>query len=61
MVRIVLATSNPHKLEEINAINTNKNIIFDVIKDDFNPDETGSTFEENAIIKAKEAAKITKE
>lgn len=58
MIKIILATSNPHKLEEINAINTNKNIIFDVVKGDFNPDETGTTFYENALIKAKEAAKI---
>lgn len=60
MIKIILATSNPHKLEEINAINTNPDIIFDVIKGNFNPDENGTTFKENAIIKAKEAAKITK-
>lgn len=61
MIKIILATSNPHKLEEINAINKNPNIVFDVIKGDFNPDETGKTFLENATIKAQEAAKITKE
>ena len=60
MIEITLATSNPHKLEEINAINTNKNIIFSVVKGDFEPEENGKTFEENAAIKAKEAAKITK-
>lgn len=60
MIKIVLATSNPHKLDEINAINTNSEIIFDVIKGDFNPDETGTNFSENALIKAKAAAKITK-
>lgn len=59
MVKIIIATSNPHKLEEINAINKNSGIIFDVIKGEFNPDETGLDFVENAIIKAKEAAKIT--
>ncbi len=58
MIKIIIATSNPHKLKEINAINNNSNIIFDVIKGKFNPDETGKNFKENAIIKAKEAAKI---
>ena len=58
MIKITLATSNPHKLEEINAINKNQNIIFDVVKGDFNPVEDGKNFEENAAIKAKEAAKI---
>ena len=60
MIKIILATSNPHKLEEIKAINTNPEIVFDVVKENFNPDENGSTFKENALIKAKEAAKITK-
>ena len=61
MIKIILATSNPHKLEEINAINKNPNIVFDVIKGAFNPNETGTTFIENATIKAQEAAKLTKE
>ena len=60
MIKVIIATSNPHKLEEINAINKNKNIVFDVIKGDFDPIEDGKTFQENAVIKAKEAAKITK-
>ncbi len=58
MIKIIIATSNPHKLEEINKINTNKNIVFDVVQGDFNPDENGTTFMENALIKAKEAARI---
>ena len=60
MIKIILATSNPHKLEEINAINTNENIVFDVVKGDFDPVEDGKNFVENATIKAKEAAKIMK-
>lgn len=60
MIKIILATSNPHKLEEINAINTNPNIVFDVVSGDFNPDETGKNFKENALIKAREAANIMK-
>ena len=54
MIKIILATSNPHKLEEINAINKNKNIVFDVVKGNFDPDETGKNFVENAEIKAKD-------
>lgn len=55
---IVIATANPHKLEEINEINTSSDVEFDIVKGDFNPVENGSTFEENAYIKAFEAAKI---
>ncbi len=60
MIKIILATSNPHKLEEINAINKYADIVFDVIKGDFNPEENGNTFFENAKIKATAANKITK-
>lgn len=60
MIKIILATSNPHKLEEINAINTNPDIVFDVIKGEFTPEENGADFKENAEIKAIEASKITK-
>ena len=58
MLKIILATSNPHKLEEINAINKNPEIVFDVVQGDFNPVENGKNFMENAIIKAQEASKI---
>lgn len=60
MIKIVIATSNPHKLQEINEINSNPNIEFEVINGNFDPVENGKTFAENARIKAKEAAKITK-
>ncbi len=60
MIKIILATSNPHKLEEINKINTYSDIKFEVIKGEFNPEENGNTFEENAIIKAKAASKVMK-
>lgn len=60
MIKIVIATSNPHKLQEINEINSNQNIEFEVINGNFDPVENGKTFAENARIKAKEAAKITK-
>lgn len=56
---ITVATGNPHKLEEIRAINPFDEIKFEVVKGDFDPDENGATFAENATIKAKAAAKIS--
>ncbi|MDD1622491.1 MAG: RdgB/HAM1 family non-canonical purine NTP pyrophosphatase [Methylococcaceae bacterium] len=56
MSSIVLASGNPGKIREIQAILQNDKILpqsqFDVAE----PDETGSTFVENAIIKARNAA-----
>lgn len=57
MKQIVLATSNPHKVEEINAIV--KDIEFILPPKEFNPEENGETFEENSLIKAKEANRLT--
>lgn len=57
MKQIVLATSNPHKVEEINAIV--KEIEFILPPNTFNPLENGKTFEENSLIKAKEANRLT--
>ena len=59
MKKIVLATSNPHKVEEINAITSGLGIEFIMPPEGFDPEETGLTFEENALIKAKEANKLT--
>ncbi len=66
-MQVVLATGNPGKLREL------KEIALDVAGDSkavgelelllapegFNPDETGTTYEENAILKAREAGKMT--
>ncbi|MCQ8182843.1 RdgB/HAM1 family non-canonical purine NTP pyrophosphatase [Methylomonas sp. SURF-1] len=56
MSSIVLASGNPGKIREIQAILQNDRILpqsqFNVAE----PDETGSTFVENAIIKARNAA-----
>ncbi len=60
MIKIIIATANPHKLEEIRDINKNPDIEFDVVQGDFNPVENGVNFQENALIKAQEAAKIMK-
>ncbi len=54
--KIVLASSNPGKIKEIQAILNQQTI---VTQKDFNipeAEETGSTFIENAIIKARHAA-----
>lgn len=56
MTSIVLASGNPGKIREIQAILQSDNILpqsqFNVTE----PEETGSTFVENAIIKARNAA-----
>ena len=61
MTKIVLATGNQGKVKELAALLSDHNI--DVIpQSDYDvPDvaETGTTFVENAIIKARHAAKIT--
>lgn len=59
MFKIVLATSNPHKVEEINAITKDFGIEFIMPPEGFDPVEDGKTFEENSLLKAKEANKIT--
>ena len=59
-IKIVFATGNPHKLQEINEISKGSGIEFFLPPVGFDPDETGSTFEENSFIKAKEAALLSK-
>lgn len=61
MIKIALGTSNPHKLEEINAMIKGihpDSVEFVLVEGDFDPVENGTTFEENSYIKAAEAAKI---
>lgn len=58
-IKIVFATGNPHKLAEINEISKGAGVEFILPPENFNPDETGETFEENSYIKAKEAAKLS--
>ena len=60
-IQIVLATSNPGKIEEIRAMTQDLPIEW-VLQTDLNiPDieETGKTFIENAILKARHAAKLS--
>ena len=47
-MKIVFATGNPHKLEEINQIAKGSGIEFILPPEGFNPVEDGQTFEENS-------------
>ena len=58
-MKIVFATGNPHKLQELKAIAGDCGIDFILPPDNFNPIENGNTFEENSLIKAQEAAKVS--
>ena len=65
-MKIIIATQNPHKVEEIREIARLYNLTgveFEAIDSslEFNPDENGQTFEENSFIKAKEANRLTGE
>ena len=59
-MKIVFATSNPHKLHELNEICAGSGIEFILPNEGFAPVENGSTFEENPLIKAKEAYRVSK-
>ncbi len=63
-MRLVLATKNPGKLKEINTLALFSKSKLDWLNlqlapDQFDPEETGTTFAENALIKAQAAAKLT--
>ena len=59
-MKIILASSNKHKVKEINAIVVGLNLEFILPPQGFDPIEDGETFEENSLIKAKEAWKLGK-
>ena len=57
-MNIWFATNNAHKKEELEAVlNTGLKIPKDA-RLDFDPEETGTTFRENALIKARELQKL---
>jgi XTP/dITP diphosphohydrolase len=57
-VRLLLATKNPHKLREFARLLPDEEL--DPLPDDAEaPEETGDTYAENALIKARAAAQIT--
>ena len=55
IMKIVLASSNAHKVKEINEIVAGSGLEFILPPDGFDPIEDGKTFEENSLIKAKAA------
>lgn len=59
-MKIVIATKNPGKLREFSQLAGASDWLELVMAPpEFDPEETGSTFLENAIIKAREAARMT--
>ena len=59
-MKIILASSNEHKVKEINAITSGVGIEFILPPDGFDPIENGLTFEENSLIKARAAWELGK-
>lgn len=57
--KVVIATANPNKVEEIKEIAGDIGIEFVCAPEGFGPVENGETFAENAYIKAREAALMT--
>lgn len=56
--KLVFATKNKNKLAEVADILKDTGVLICGVEGKFDPEETGKTFEENAYIKAYEAAKI---
>lgn len=59
-MKIILASSNEHKVKEINAIVSGLGIEFILPPPGFDPIEDGETFEENSLIKARAAWELGK-
>lgn len=62
MIKILIATNNPHKLDEYKEIFANLPVTITCLADEgitLDPEETGTTFEENAIIKAQAFAQVS--
>ena len=57
MKKLVFATKNKNKLAEVSKILKDTGVEICGVEGEFDPEETGNTFEENAYIKAFEAAK----
>ena len=58
LTKLVFATKNKNKLEEVKHLLTGTGIEILPVEGEFDPEETGETFEENALIKARAAAEI---
>jgi XTP/dITP diphosphohydrolase len=64
LIELVLATANPHKVEEIrpllDAIAGIRLVPVTALVDGWDLEETGDTLEENALLKARAAARATR-
>ncbi len=58
-MKLVLATHNPGKIREFSQMATAHGIELLPMPEELDPEETGSTFMENALIKARAAAEVT--
>ena len=58
-IKIVFATGNLHKLQEVNEIAQGSGVEFILPSDNFDPIENGETFEQNSLIKAQVASKLS--
>ena len=59
-MKLVLGTKNPGKLRELFQLANNvDDLELELAPESFDPEETGATFSENALIKAREAARLT--
>ena len=59
-MKIVLASSNEHKVKEINEMVSSLGLEFILPPSGFNPEENGTTFQENSLIKAQAAWEVSK-
>ena len=59
-MKIVFGTNNKHKIYEVNKISKNSGVEFILPPKEYAPEETGKDFEENAIIKSKTGAAMSK-
>ena len=59
-MKIVFGTNNKHKIYEVNNIAKNSGVEFILPPAGCEPEETGENFEENAIIKSKAGAILSK-
>lgn len=60
IMKIFLASSNKHKVQEINDIVAGSDLEFLLPPEGFDPVEDGKTFQENSLIKARAAWELTK-
>ena len=59
-MKIVLASSNEHKVKEINEMISGSDLEFILPPPGFDPEENGTTFAENSLIKARAAWELAK-